>query len=123
MLDFDCSNCGHQIRDKFFMEVPDDFPCPGCGKRMDRAWAVLGSRPTQWAERDAVVVFRKPDGTYSFPARNDKPTPAGCERIVARSDRELGQIEKMTGTLNHSRWYDNNGRGFDDYYNGSKVTH
>jgi hypothetical protein len=59
-------------------------------------------------------------GQYLVP---DKPTPAGCERIVARSDRELGQIEKMTGTLNHSRWYDNNGRGFDDYYNGSKVTH
>jgi hypothetical protein len=124
MVDAHCINCEYEYHDKFFMDVPDVLVCPQCGAAMDRIWSVLGTRPTQWAESEAIVIFRKPDGTFSFPARNDKPTPPGCERIVGRSDREVAKIEQMTKTLNHNRWFDNgSGRGFDDYYNGRKVTH
>lgn len=79
-----------------------------------RWWERSAQRRTQWDEKDSVVVFRKPNGEFSFPARNDKATPEGCERLVARSDREVAALERMTGTKNERRWFDSNGRGFDD---------
>ncbi len=124
MLDYDCHSCGFEIRDKFFMEVPDVHPCPQCGAAMDRAWYVLRRERTQWDASEAVVVFRKPDGTFSYPARNDKPCPQGWERIEARSDREVAAIERMTSTRNEARWFDRGtGRGFDDQFRGRDYKH
>ena len=123
MLDLDCAACGHQIRDQFFMEVPDVYPCPQCGAPMDRAWYLVRRERTQWHESEEVVVFRKPDGSFSFPARNDKPCPQGWERISARSDRELARIEKMTHSSSERRWFDKgSGRGFDDKFNGKDYS-
>lgn len=114
MIDVYCRVCDVLMPD-MMADERDELRCPQCGSVMEQQWWPKRRRErTQWDERDAVVVFRKPDGTFSFPARNDKPTPPGYERLVARSDREVAALEKLTGTHNERRWYDSNGRGFDD---------
>lgn len=102
-----CSKC--DITHEIICDEDAIVKCAQCHGPLEQRWwekARVQDR-TQWDEKDAVVVFRKPDGTFSFPARNDKPTPEGCERIVARSDKEVAAIERMTGTLNAARWHDN----------------
>lgn len=95
---------------------------------MEQDWLPRSRHNAQWCDRDAVVIFENPNpldagSRFSFPARNDKPTPPGFVRHEARSDREVAQLERMTGTRNHSRWYDSNGRGFDDTYRGQRIDH
>lgn len=124
MMDYDCASCGFQIRDKFFMEVPDVHPCPQCGAAMDRAWYVLRRERTQWDDASAVVVFRDREGKIRYPGRNDVPTPADCERVVMRSLREVESFEKQHGVRSEMAWYDKgSGRGFDDTYRGQDYKH
>lgn len=124
MLDLDCHACNHQIRDQFFMEVPDEFPCPKCGAKMDRAWYLPRRERTEWDMRDAVVVFKKSDGSISYPGRNDSPTPQGCERVVMRSLRAVEKFEREHGVKNEAVWFDKgSGRGFDDTYRDKRMNH
>lgn len=121
MLDYDCHVCGHQIRDQLFMEVPNVYPCPQCGAAMDRAWYVLRRERTQWDERDAVVVFRKPDGSIVYPGQNTARTPSGCERVVMRSLREVDKFEREHNVVNERMHFDRNGRGMDDKFFGKDL--
>ena len=114
MLDLTCRACGHQLLDEFFMEVPDVIPCPSCGSPMDRLWTLPARERTQWDERDAVVVYRKPDGSLSYPGRNDRPTPSGCERVVLRSLHEVNKFERDHHVCCEAMHYDRNGRGYGD---------
>lgn len=121
MLDYDCRSCGHSIRDKFFMEVPDVYPCPQCGAAMDRAWYVLRGQRAQWSDADSVVVFRDKDGGLRYPGRNDVPTPAGYERVVMRSLREVDKFERQHHVVNEAMHFDRNGRGMDDKFCGRDL--
>jgi hypothetical protein len=123
MLDFDCHSCGHTIRDKFFMEVPDVYPCPQCGAAMDRAWYLLRRERAQWSEADSVLVFRDTSGKIRYPCRNDAPTPSGCERVLLRSLREVDRFEREHHVVNERMHFDNNGRGLDDKYRGEDYSH
>ena len=82
---------------------------------MEQQWWKRHPRDnTQWDEKDAVVVFRKPDGSYSYPARNDKATPPGCQRIVMRSLREVERHEREAGVRSEIAHFDRgSGNGFD----------
>lgn len=83
----------------------------------------LAGGNAQWSDRDAVVVFKKENGDYSYPMNNQKPTPAGCERIVMRSLREVEAFERKAGVLNEAMHFDKgNGRGFDDTFRGQRYT-
>lgn len=66
----------------------------------------MNRRNAQWSDKDAVVVFLKPDGTYSYPARNDKATPSGCERVEIKSLRELERFERKANVRSEVAWYD-----------------
>lgn len=125
MIDADCRDCDFSIRDVFHMATPDRVYHVGRDGRVHEMEQVLLPRQrkrTQWDERDAVVVFRKPDGTYSYPAVNNKPTPQGCERIVMRSLREVEAFEKRANVRSEIAWYDRgSGRGHDDDFRGSRY--
>lgn len=74
------------------------------------------------AERDATIVFKKPDGTFSYPMENSKPTPAGCERIVLNSLRKIEQHERTANVRSEVAHYDSgSGRGHDDNFRGVKY--
>lgn len=115
-----CEDCKHGIDSHY--TAPEGFarPCNECrclcftDDLHRQACSRARRTSTVWDTRESVVVFEKPDGTFSFPARNDKPTPPGWHRHEARTDRELARLERLTGTRNERRWYDSNGRGFDD---------
>lgn len=117
-LDLECENCGEQIIDLFVRTVPDRVihveqkdgtPCHGI---MSHLFLPSSRRYSQWSDRDMVVVFRKPDGTLSYPMVNDKPTPHGCERIEMRSLREVEKFEKQNGVRSEMAWFDKgSGRG------------
>lgn len=80
-------------------------------------WARRSRNATVWHQSEWATVFRKPDGSYSFPARADKATPQGCERITIRSDAEMAQVERAAGVRSERRWYDRgSGSGFDDQH-------
>lgn len=69
-------------------------------------WKRYPRAATQWSDADAVVVFRKPDGTFSYPAVNTKPTPEGCERITLRSLREVEAHERAANVRSEIAWFD-----------------
>ena len=54
----------------------------------------------QWSDKDAVVVFVDGKGNVSYPARNDKPTPEGYERVTMRNLSEVRRFEKQHGVTN-----------------------
>jgi hypothetical protein len=122
MLDLVCHHCDTELYDKFFMVVPDVIDCPNCAMPMDRLWTVH-SRHAEWSDRDAVVVYRKPDGSLSYPGRNDAPTPAGCERITMKSLHAVSRFERANHVVNEAMHYDRNGRGHDDMLMGRKDSH
>jgi hypothetical protein len=114
MLDLECRKCGGVVRDKFFRSVPRvivharvaDSKCKGV---MDQVFLPI-ARNAGWGDRDAVVVFKKADGSISYPGRNDAPTPKGCERVVMRSLREVEKFEKANNVLCEAAHY-NRGNG------------
>lgn len=116
LIDADCLKCDYRERDKFYMSVPEVLTHKAENGETHTLQQVLlaRSRNSQWSDQDAVVVFRKPDGSLSYPARNDKPTPAGCERVVMRSLREVERFERKHNVRNEAMWFDRNGRGFEN---------
>ena len=108
-LDLECQKCGDVVRDLFVRSRPErvlHFGADGgCMGEMDE---VLLPRPRNaaWSDRDAVVVFRKPDGSISYPGRNDTATPRGCERITMRSLREVEHFEKQHSVRCEAAHYD-----------------
>ena len=121
MLDLVCSECHLEMPDFFVMTVPDRIIHFRCGGEMTPIFTAPGSRPAAWRDQDAVVVFRKPDGTYSYPMTNTQRTPAGCERVVMKSLREVERFEQAAGVLNEAMHFDRNGRGFDDTFRGRPI--
>ena len=82
----------------------------------------LAGGAAQWSDKDAVVVFRDADGKIRYPGRNDTPTPAGCERVVMRSLREVEQFERTHGVRSEMAWFDKgSGRGHDDKFRGERY--
>ncbi|MGH9438617.1 MAG: hypothetical protein ACRD22_12180, partial [Terriglobia bacterium] len=88
--------------------------CASCGGELDiGSWPFCKSRSNPLGhastmERNAqhfdpVVVFRKPDGSYSIPGR-DKSTPPGCERVELRTLREVRQFENLQQHNDHIQW-------------------
>lgn len=106
-----CSECGHPLN-------YGDWPF--CGKNGHEP---ARTRNAEWTDADAVVVFRKPDGSISYPGRNDKPTPPGCERVVMKSLRAVEKFERENGVRNEAMWFDRNGRGFDTHFKGERLDH
>jgi hypothetical protein len=88
--------------------------CP-CGSLCEQQWWRRSiQRETVWHKDEMAVVFKKPDGTFSFPAVNTKPTPEGCERIEIRSDAQMAKIEREAGVRSERRWFDRgSGNGHD----------
>jgi hypothetical protein len=77
-------------------------------------WQKSRSQQSEWHPSEWATVFKKPDGTFSFPARADKATPPGCERIVLKSDRDFARVEQAAGVRSERRWHDSgSGRAFD----------
>lgn len=114
MLDLQCPKCGFEMRDHYAPIYPIDLHC-GCGALLQEIWwGAKRQRNAQWSDADAVVVFRKPDGSIAYPCRNSAPTPEGCERITMRSLPEVRAFERDNHVMNEVFSYDRNGRGLDD---------
>lgn len=114
-----CENCQHLLCSH--MEGQDGYtrPCliPGCSctcftDKLQRYKVRYDPSPlgrllnAVWDVSESAVVFKKPDGTYSFPTRNDKPTPPGYERVEIRSDADMARIERDAGVQSERRWFD-----------------
>jgi hypothetical protein len=90
----------------------DRIRCPWCEIEMEQHWWKRRTQQaTVWDKSEWATVFKKPDGSFSFPARADKPTPEGCERITIRSDAEMARVERESGTRNERRWFDRGSAG------------
>lgn len=102
LLDLECNKCGARLYDKFLRKVPAKIihrktdPKSRCQGVMEQIF-VARKRNASWSDRDAVVVFKKPDGSISYPGRNDAATPKGCERVVMKSLREVERFERQNG--------------------------
>lgn len=122
MLDLRCRRCDVEVNDFFVRDVPPCIIHMFCGGLMEQVYR-LPRRDAQWGDKDAVVVYRKPNGEYSYPGRNDRPTPAGCERVVMRSLREVEAFERRAGVVNEAMHFDR-GSGTarpDDTYRGERL--
>lgn len=105
MLDLTCTSCGAEVDDLFVMRQPSRIVHLECGGEMEQVYR-LRPRSAQWGDKDAITVFRKPDGSFSYPACNDKPTPPGMERITIKSHAELRRFEREAGVVAHVSGYD-----------------
>lgn len=96
-------------------EAEAEALCPSCGESLSLgSWPFCASRanPTGHtpvhelnAQRfDPVVVFRKPDGSFSFPGRADAPVPHGCERIELKTTREVRGFERSQAGRDYAAW-------------------
>jgi len=100
-----CPKCQHEM--DIVCRENDRVYCPHDNTEMEQHWWKRYPRAaTQWSDADAVVVFKKPDGTFSYPAVNTKPTPDGCERIVMRSLREVERHERVANVRSEIAWFD-----------------
>ena len=111
LVDIYCGNC--DLLYEAICAVDERVSCRQChGPAEQRWWPTARRERTAVDEKDAIVVFKKPDGTFSYPAVNTKPTPPGCERLVLRSAAEVERHERIAGVRNESLWY-NRGNGCD----------
>ena len=127
LVDLVCKVCGKEEHDKFFMIIPDAFQCGEGGGKCDEVWwGARKNRDAQWGDHDAVVVFRDGvTGKIRYPGRNDVPTPAGYERVVMRSLREVESFEKQAKVTCEAMHYDS-GSGTsrpDDHWRNERMTH
>ena len=113
LLDLECSGCGFCADDVFFMVVPSTILHFDCGGLMEAVLKPRRSSSSQWSDRDAVVVFRDPNGKIRYPMRNDAPTPPGYERVEMRSLAEVNRFEREHGVVNECMHFDRNGKGLD----------
>lgn len=127
LLDLECEKCGKVLRDVFLRKVPRKLihnktdKTSRCQGVMEQVF-LPSNRGGQWSDKDAVVVFKKADGSISYPARNDLKTPKGCERVVMRSLREVEKFEKEAGVRSEMAWFDKgSGRSFDDVGDASHL--
>ncbi len=121
-LDLRCKSCGHETNDKFVMVIPGE-----CGGPCEEIWwGARKNRDAQWSDKDAVVVFRDPaTGNIRYPGRNDRPTPAGHERLVMRSLREVEAFERSANVTCEAMHYDS-GSGTerpDERWRGERINH
>lgn len=96
MVDFICAKCGAAVEHFYHpSEVPDEILCEieGCEGRA-RLTLVLKRRRANAQGFSPVLVFRKPDGSYSFPGVNDAPTPDGYRRVELRTVEEVRDFER-----------------------------
>lgn len=113
-MDLECRKCGAVLRDVFLRKVPKRLI--HCKTAKSRCTGVMEQvflprpRNAGWSDKDAVVVFRKPDGSISYPSQNNCQTPKGCERITMRSLREVESFEKQNGVRCEAMHY-NSGNG------------
>lgn len=108
MIDCDCQVCDYKIRDLFMQSPPDVFvhkADDGTIHTMEYVY-LPRAHAAEWDDRQAVVVYQKSDGTYSYPGRNNLPTPPGCERVTLRSLRAVEAFEKKAGVRSEIAWYD-----------------
>lgn len=80
------------------------------------------TQDAEMAERDATIVFKKRDGSYAYPMRNNAPVPPGCERIVLNSLRKIEQHERTANVRSEVAHFDRGtNRGHDDNFRGVKY--
>lgn len=126
LVDLVCKSCGKEERDRY-IEVPHVYLCIDCNGECDEIWwAPRTRKDAQWSEKDAVVVFRDPaTGSIRYPGRNDRPTPAGHERITMRSLREVEAFEKVSKVRCEAMHFDS-GSGTmrpDEMWRGDRMNH
>lgn len=72
--------------------------CSECGK-----WVGVGdwpycphesTRPERAQRFKPIVVFKRTDGTYSFPANSSAPTPDGYQRVEISTRRQAEKLER-----------------------------
>lgn len=89
----------------------EHVPCPWCGIEMEQRWWLrVSQKATVWDQHEWATVFKDRDGKFSFPARADKPTPEGYERITIKSDVEMARVEREANVRSERRWF-NSGSG------------
>ena len=76
--------------------------CPKCKTWLEVGdWPYCGAHASTRPERAQrfapIVVFKRTDGTYSFPANSSAPTPDGYQRIEITTRR---QAERLTKDVN-----------------------
>jgi hypothetical protein len=66
---------------------------PFCGNKH------ASTRPERAQRFRPIVVFKRTDGTYSFPASDTAPTPANAQRIEISTRRQAERLTKHMNTV------------------------
>lgn len=75
--------------------------CSVCGKKLKIGdWPFCdglkheSTRPERAQRFKPIVVFKKSDGSYSFPASDAAPTPEGYQRVEISTRRQAERLER-----------------------------
>lgn len=82
------------------MKALENPRCPECRGKGEILWTTGRS---QGFLKEAVLVFRLPDGRYSFPGTNQARTPKGAERLELRSAGEVRAVMREYNAGERSR--------------------
>jgi len=103
MVDYRCSECGHEFENFFHSDAPDMQPCPvtECHGSARRYPSMPGEyRPTNAKRFDPIVIWQSDSdpNKFSFPGRSDEPCDAGYHRIEIT---DMRSAQKWSKKLNH----------------------
>ena len=122
MVDLRCTKCGTEVENVFMDEDARRYSgC--CNTLMEQIWWKRPRGPAQWSDKDAVLVFKGPDGQIRYPGRHDAHMPDGYEKVYLRSLADVNRFEHDHNVVNHVMHYDSNGRAIDDHIRGEKAVH
>lgn len=103
MIDFACPN-GHDYEVfRHPSEVKDQEPCEECQETATRQYRF--TRPHSYTGlTQPLVVWKRPDGTYSVPGQPDARMPAEYERVELRSATEVRRVEGAINREEREKW-------------------
>ncbi len=124
VVDIRCEPCEITIENVIVWKSGADVQayCLQCGQIAIVDYFPRPVERTCWSPAETVVVHRDPaTGKVRYPGRADSVPPAGYERVLIRSDREMAKFEREHNVVHEARHYDRNGRGFDDTFRGESY--
>lgn len=98
--DYSCETHGNFEAFARMSECENPQPCPECGAEAPRVFVAFS--PREYLEK--LVVFRRPDGTYSLPLQRDAIMPPEYERVELKETADKRRVEREIDREHRENW-------------------
>lgn len=100
LYDYRCSERHHFEAFASMQDCEQPQPCPECGAAGERIFVAMP--PRDYLE--TLYVWKRPDGTYTLPAKRDARMPEGFELMAVRETHEKRRVEREMAREERETW-------------------